>query len=105
MELEDLRLRQCKRNENGVDKPVLKRSISSFYEEGPILKKEAATFHQRSKSVKENKRVLDTGRTKGFRILALFTSLNSCKSSINSVINCIKTPKCVERKGLVPSPK
>ncbi|GLJ43512.1 hypothetical protein SUGI_0904830 [Cryptomeria japonica] len=105
MKLEDLRLRQCKRNENGVDKPVLKRSISSYYEEGPILKKEAATFQQRSKSVKENKRAAETRRTKGFRILALFTSLNSCKSSIESVINCTKKTQCVEMEGVVPSLK
>ncbi|GLJ43518.1 hypothetical protein SUGI_0904920 [Cryptomeria japonica] len=105
MKLEDLRLRQCKRNENGVDKPVLKRSVSSYYEEGPILKKKVATFHQRSESVKENKRAVETRRTKGFSILALFTSFNSCKSSIDSVIYCTKITQCVEREDLVPSLK
>ncbi|XP_057869961.1 thiamine phosphate phosphatase-like protein isoform X2 [Cryptomeria japonica] len=91
MKLEDLRFRKCKRNENGVDKPLLKRSISSYYEERPILKKEAATFHQRSKSVKEDKRAVETRRTKGFRILTPFTSLNSCKSSINSELLSMDT--------------
>ncbi|GLJ43517.1 hypothetical protein SUGI_0904900 [Cryptomeria japonica] len=105
MELEDLRLRQCKRNENGVDKPVRKQSVSSYYEERLIVKKEAATFHQRSKSVKKNKRAVQTRRTNGFRILTLLTSLNTRKSSVNSVIHCSKKSKCVERECLVPSPK
>ncbi|GLJ43511.1 hypothetical protein SUGI_0904820 [Cryptomeria japonica] len=104
MKLEDLRLRQCKRNENGVDKPILKRSVSSYCERRPIVKKKAATYEQKSKSVKENKRAVETRRTKGFRIFALFTPSNSCKSSIDSVINCTTKPKCVEREGL-PSPK
>ncbi|GLJ43516.1 hypothetical protein SUGI_0904890 [Cryptomeria japonica] len=97
MKLEDLRLRQLKRNENGVDKPVLKRSVSSYYERRPIVNKKAATCEQRSKSVKENKRAVETRRTKGLRILPLFTPLNSCKSSIDSVINCTRKPKCVKR--------
>ncbi|GLJ43510.1 hypothetical protein SUGI_0904810 [Cryptomeria japonica] len=105
MKLEDLRRRQLKRDENGVNKPVLKRSVSSYCERRPIVKKKAATCEQRSKFVKENKRVIETRRTRSLRILALFTSLNSCKSSIDSVINCTKKPMCVEREGLVQSPK
>ncbi|GLJ43520.1 hypothetical protein SUGI_0904950 [Cryptomeria japonica] len=91
MEVEEMRLRQCKRNDSGLDHSVLKRSVSSYYEEGPILKKKAATFHQRSKSVKENKRAVEAPRTKGLRI---FTLLNNCKFSVSSVINCTKTVVC-----------
>ncbi|GLJ43524.1 hypothetical protein SUGI_0905010 [Cryptomeria japonica] len=88
MELEEMRLRQCKRNDSGLDQSALKRSVSSYYEEGPILKKKAASFHQRSKSVKENKRAVEAPQTKGFR---MFTLLNNCKFSVSSFINCTKT--------------
>ncbi|GLJ43523.1 hypothetical protein SUGI_0905000 [Cryptomeria japonica] len=88
MEVEEMRLRQCKRNDSSLDHSVLKRSVSSYYEEGPTLMKNEATFRQKSKSVKENKRAIEAPRTKGLRI---FTLLNNCKFSVSSNINCTKT--------------
>ncbi|GLJ43521.1 hypothetical protein SUGI_0904960 [Cryptomeria japonica] len=41
-----MRLRQCKRNDSGLDHSVLKRSVFSYYEEGPSLMKNEATFRR-----------------------------------------------------------
>ncbi|GLJ43519.1 hypothetical protein SUGI_0904930 [Cryptomeria japonica] len=88
MKLEEMRLRQCKRNDSGLDHSVLKRSVSSCYEEGLTLMKNEASFRQKSKSVKENKRAFEAPRTKGLRI---FTLLNNCKFSVSSFVHCTKT--------------
>lgn len=92
MKLEDMRLRQAKTNNNGVDNS-LKRSVSWSYEEGP-KQAASANFQRKSKSAKENLRAeeIQSPRSRGWKMLAPLTALNGCRASTNSVINC-STPK------------
>lgn len=103
MKLEDMRLRQSKTsNSNGVDN-LLKRSVSCNYED---VAEEAVKFERRSKSVKENIWAEETQpRSKGWKILAPLTSLNGCKASSNSVINCSTTKKRADSRVLAEERK
>ncbi|GLJ43456.1 hypothetical protein SUGI_0903560 [Cryptomeria japonica] len=91
MKLEDMRLRQQKPNGHGVEKSVLKRSVSCSYEQGPKLAPKepiSLNFRHKSNSVRENMSVEEPPKSRGWRMLAPLTALNGCKASTNSVINC-----------------